>query len=1182
MWNCVRNGTWIIALGLILTNVTPPVASCLQGCLSFGYVELQLISMENRAAELSSGDCCDGARGAQDGRCAADACDTYFRVCLKEYQAEVTTTGACTYGSASTQVLGGDSFHFEGVRSSPNKGTVIIPFQFAWPVSRFQIFCPDDLTQGEESLIERSVHKGVLNPGERAQLVPYNGPTASLLYSIRVRCDKHYYGNQCKQHCQPRDDYFGHYACDPSGNLSCMEGWMGPKCATAVCRQGCNLSHGSCIAPGECRCKVGWQGPLCNECVTYPGCLHGSCDEPGQCRCHKNWGGILCDKDLNYCGTHRPCKNGAICMNPAPGEYHCVCPEGYSGRNCEIAEHACVSNPCANGGTCHEVPSGFECHCPHGWAGRTCAKDTDECASNPCAHGGTCIDLDNGFECVCLPQWIGKTCQIDVASCYGQCQNGGTCKEGSGGYTCSCQPGFVGTHCELQLRGCASVPCKNGGRCHAQADGFVCECLKGFSGTTCEVSLRDDPCYPNPCQNKAQCHGLIRDFYCACSDEYEGKTCSHLRDHCRSSPCEVIDSCTIAVATNTSEDGVRHISSNVCGPHGRCISQPGGNFSCACQPGFTGMYCHENINDCVSSPCVNGGTCVDGVGSFKCICPDGREGRLCELDVNECNGNPCKNGGLCVDLLNDFSCQCTDGWKGKTCHSRDSQCDSSTCSNGGTCFDHGDSFRCACATGWGGSTCNTAMNSSCESGPCENGGTCVGGGGAYTCICKDGWEGPTCAQSKTPSSCTYTYYSFVHCSPGFAGPDCRINMDECQSSPCTYGATCVDQINGFHCICPPGRAGRHCQEFIGVGRACWHTGLQFPHGRQWEEECNNCQCIDGNVKCTKVHCGRRPCLLHHDLASAEQPSCSGDQRCVPHRFLSCFQPPCDHWGVCTSTDLGSPVDTRCRPNSSYRDSSCARVTLVFNRENLPKGTTVESICSELRYLPISRTLANDHALLILCDQSHTDNSTVEVAMLFMHDTLLSSTSIQEVVSTVISALSKRHNSTLLLAVREVKVEPPGLSPSASYLVPVLCALFALLWLLCLLVCVWWMYQRRKERERSTNMRTEEDIINNQPLRRQGNSLPDPPAPHECNRLMLPLDRVGDGAEDEEEEEDESGLVVEKCPAIKYSKGGAVSTIHITPGRARESNQTSLSPKDNRCRKNINETACEARVKDLFV
>lgn len=96
-------------------------------------------------------------------------------------------------------------------------------------------------------------------------------------------------------------------------------------------------------------------------------------------------------------------------MNTEPDEYNCACLDGYSGKNCEIgeyvintqikydcfvateflkigkksevrcttvslAEHACLSNPCANGGTCHEVPSGFECHCPAGWSGPTCAE----------------------------------------------------------------------------------------------------------------------------------------------------------------------------------------------------------------------------------------------------------------------------------------------------------------------------------------------------------------------------------------------------------------------------------------------------------------------------------------------------------------------------------------------------------------------------------------------------------------------------------------------------------------------------------------------------------------------------------------------------------------------------------------------------------------------------------------
>ncbi len=56
----------------------------------------------------------------------------------------------------------------------------------------------------------------------------------------------------------------------------------------------------------------------------------------------------------------------------------------------------------------------------------------------------------------------------------------------------------------------------------------------------------------------------------------------------------MIDSCTVAVASNSTPGGVRLISSNVCGPHGRCRSHAGGQFSCECEEGFTGTYCHES------------------------------------------------------------------------------------------------------------------------------------------------------------------------------------------------------------------------------------------------------------------------------------------------------------------------------------------------------------------------------------------------------------------------------------------------------------------------------------------------------------------------------------------------------------------------------------------------------------
>lgn len=110
-----------------------------------GYFELQLSALRNANGELLSGACCDGdGRTTRAGGCGHDECDTYVRVCLKEYQAKVTPTGPCSYGHGATPVLGGNSFYLPpaGDRARAraraggyqDPGLVVIPFQFAWPV----------------------------------------------------------------------------------------------------------------------------------------------------------------------------------------------------------------------------------------------------------------------------------------------------------------------------------------------------------------------------------------------------------------------------------------------------------------------------------------------------------------------------------------------------------------------------------------------------------------------------------------------------------------------------------------------------------------------------------------------------------------------------------------------------------------------------------------------------------------------------------------------------------------------------------------------------------------------------------------------------------------------------------------------------------------------------------------
>lgn len=90
--------------------------------------------MHNVNGELLSGACCDGARNTGDRKCTRDECDTFFKVCLKEYQSRVSAAGPCSFGMGSTAVLGGNTFSLKSsVRS--DKSRIILPFSFAWPVS---------------------------------------------------------------------------------------------------------------------------------------------------------------------------------------------------------------------------------------------------------------------------------------------------------------------------------------------------------------------------------------------------------------------------------------------------------------------------------------------------------------------------------------------------------------------------------------------------------------------------------------------------------------------------------------------------------------------------------------------------------------------------------------------------------------------------------------------------------------------------------------------------------------------------------------------------------------------------------------------------------------------------------------------------------------------------------------
>ena len=80
--------------------------------------------------------------------------------------------------------------------------------------------------------------------------------------------------------------------------------------------------------------------------------------------------------------------------------------------------------------------------------------------------------------------------------------------------------------------------------------------------------------------------------------------------------------------------------------------------------GYYDYICASDINECDSSPCRHGASCIDGINAYDCKCQNGYEGSQCQDDINECSANPCQHGASCHDLLGRYRCQCSAGYTG--------------------------------------------------------------------------------------------------------------------------------------------------------------------------------------------------------------------------------------------------------------------------------------------------------------------------------------------------------------------------------------------------------------------------------------------------------------------------------------------------------------------------------------
>ncbi|XP_054644529.1 sushi, nidogen and EGF-like domain-containing protein 1 isoform X4 [Dunckerocampus dactyliophorus] len=480
-----------------------------------------------------------------------------------------------------------------------------------------------------------------------------------------------------------------------------------------------------------------------------------------------------CNNSASVCPHLRPCLNGGQCIddcitgNPS---FTCSCLSGFTGRRCQIKLMELQVNStesknqteeclCQNGGVC--VDSNGTCECPISYTGLYCQFEVTQtpCGNNrPCPDGGPCLEYGGAYLCTCQTSeseldhrdfypYVQPRSVCDSAPCL----NGGYCYERDGGYTCECTHGHWGKHCEkVRLNTCASGPCRNGGSCKEESGSYRCVCPYRFTGKHCEVG-KPDPCSSSPCVNGGTCFHYIGKYKCECTDVFTGRHCeiskssAHAEVGCGTPPqvkhAEVQFSSTTSgsVAVYVCQAGyvaVPRATQSICGIQGDWSQPP---------------ICEE-LNECLSQPCVNGGTCHNLEASYLCECEDGFRGKQCQIDVNECLSDPCKNGGTCENQPGFYLCHCPPGLKGRNCQKEQDSCESNPCLNGGVCRDYRKAYVCACKDGFFGDQCQM-LEDPCVLHPCGNRGDCRSDRrGNYNCVCRAGHTGKDCEKDLLPPS----------------------------------------------------------------------------------------------------------------------------------------------------------------------------------------------------------------------------------------------------------------------------------------------------------------------------------------------------------------------------------------------------------------------------------------------
>lgn len=202
----------------------------------------------------------------------------------------------------------------------------------------------------------------------------------------------------------------------------------------------------------------------------------------------------------------------------------------------------------------------------------------------------------------------------------------------------------------------------------------------GWKGENCTIDINECHDSKGLCQNGGKCINKIGGYTCSCFNNTNGKNCEFKLED-------------------------------------RMICEDHKNRSCSCRPGWEGVFCREDVNECyMRRPCKNSAVCTNLIGSYKCSCTRGFEGHNCELDINECATHaPCLNGATCKNFFGTYECMCPPLYEGAHCQQYVACGRHASCYNGGVCIWQEGHYVCKCRREFRGSNCQTpTMSNNCD------------------------------------------------------------------------------------------------------------------------------------------------------------------------------------------------------------------------------------------------------------------------------------------------------------------------------------------------------------------------------------------------------------------------------------------------------------------------------------